>query len=364
MLDLTSEQIAAAVSGDSDAVAAVIRELTPRIYYVANEAATVNGHRDAHIADDYASEAVIAVLRALPAFRGDTAGELSKRVDPAIWQAISTARQRERTGGVVYDVNDDNRSVYERALGKCGGDADAAERLCQDVEVYGARHALSPDRAARARAEAEHDALSIDSDRSRELSLLEATDERLAGMSAATDRHRTRVALDELSERSPSQALVLRHAVGVGGVESFGIEYKRTVKREGWQIKDAAGLAEYIGASHKSIGAWWSRGCKAFAKIFVDRFGSRDDARDTSGVTPKGRALVEAVNNSPESVWVRAHGPHVEFVHLNDEGHRVSTWTTRTRAISLGLLEPTAYTGTVPVSRRHRALKALRADVR
>lgn len=337
MLAITAEQIADAVAGDINAAGEIVKELTPRIYWVARDAATVNGHLDEHMAEDFASEAKVAVLLCLRKFTGCTVGALSKFADRHISDAIAQARRSESVKGVVYDVSDHARRTFERAVSAACGDLEAAEALAQSAAHFG-KNALSAEMAHRARLAA-FPVQSLDAPQGDGLTLSET----LAGQEAKPSR-RPRTQYEEraheiLASLSPLCADILRHAAGIDGAQEFGMIYKRRANGEGnWTIKDAEGMAEELGTTVASVRSNWNAAKQSFSKKWLSAYGPRPDGRPSRTLTAKGAALVAAIEENDQHVFVKHHGRYVEFKHINAELDVVCTWTAKSRAVELGLL--------------------------
>lgn len=344
MLNLTSAQIASAKSGDMDAASEILAELKPRIAYVARDAATVAGHLDHSLVNDYVSEANLAVLLALPKFQGETVGELSRYVDLYIKEAVDISRRDEVERGLVYDLPNHTRHTYERALAKAGGDADKAEQLAQSSDEFGPR-ALAASTASLARAASQRvEYLDAPAGRGEGSSVTLAdtlTEDNAAVVRPhrTVDQNRTHQILEEMRAASPRQAEVLEYAAGLNGkTVASGMEHKRTKQGDRWTLRDATGVAEVLGASVQTVRTSWNNAKKGFAARWVSAYGVRSDSRERQPITEKGVALMAAIEVNDTHVFVKSHGRHVEFKHINDEFDVVCTWTTRSRAVELGIL--------------------------
>lgn len=341
MLNLTSAQIAAAKAGDPVATESVLSELAPRIAYVARDAATVNGHLDSSLVDDYMQDASVAAWEALSKFEGSTVGQLSKYLDRYIGEAVADARRAEVTKGVNYDVSGFARHTYERALSKAGGDANMAEELAQSKEEFGS-NALSAENARKAR-EANTRIEYLDAPAGEDggtlMDNLVNTPAPSSMSEYATDRQRTHSVLEELRAKSPGYVSVMEHAAGLNGKRAFGMEHRRNGKGSRWVLRDAEGVAEELGCSVPSARNNWKRGITAFDKRWSELYGARSDSRERQPITEKGVALISAVKADDTHVFVKGHGRYVEFKHINENFNVVCTWTTRSRAVEVGLLD-------------------------
>ncbi|MFC4494031.1 hypothetical protein ACFPA8_07785 [Streptomyces ovatisporus] len=342
MLNITEAQIADAVAGDIEAAGEIVKELTPRIYYVARDAASVNGHLDESQADDYASEAKVAVLLCFSKFTGSTAGAFSKFADKHISDAIAQARRVEANKGVVYDLSDGVIRTWERAVRQAGGDVFAAEELSQSEDLFGSNR-LSAETAWRARIAAQP-VVSLDAPQESGRTLSEELSdsaERNTPKPRTQDQQRVHDLLNNM--RSQQRADVLRRAAGIDGNRNFGTEYRRRRNRKGedtstWVLKDPAAIAEDMGTTAQVVKSAWNEGKKTFANQWVAAYGVRKDERKSRELTAKGVALLAAIEENDQHVFVKHHGCYVEFKHINEELDIVCTWTSKSRAVELGLL--------------------------
>lgn len=139
MIDITPEQIAAAVSGDGYAAESVIRAMDERIIQLARRI-------DADRAEDLAQEGRLSLWLAIPRFEGDSPAQFFKYADSTLSRDMTKARRGDQREGVSRE----NAWLFEKALRMSGGDPMAAERLCSDSEVMGRRR-MSPEMAETAR---------------------------------------------------------------------------------------------------------------------------------------------------------------------------------------------------------------------
>lgn len=348
MIDLSAEQIAAAVRNDRIAVQGVLSALAPTIEHHARDAATVNGCTDSTLVSDYAQEANIAVMLSLPGFEGSATGALVKYLTHYIVDAISKARRVEAAKGGTYDISDQSMRTFERALTKANGDSEKAVELAQSPEVFGHR-ALSPDTAHRASV-ARMPIASLDETDENGGSVVESLIIDKPKTSMTPQRRETiRRVRETVKGLSAKQADVVRLAVGMGNSYQYGVSLKRTRKGTSYMLDDASGMAAELGTTRSNVSTTWRQAQDAFEKSWTKSYGpfvhaSAIQFHGTAGRLSEEEATVVAdVEANEEGVRLnfdfRANS--VEVIVVNDEGDAVTTWLSIPRAISLGIITGT-----------------------
>lgn len=98
--DLTMDVVYAAQAGDAVASRVVRDEFEGLIYSVARKAATTRDRVNESAVDDYRQDGWLALLEAVPRFRGEHVGQFVSFIESSIKGQVSDAHSREHRSGV------------------------------------------------------------------------------------------------------------------------------------------------------------------------------------------------------------------------------------------------------------------------
>ena len=145
MIDITTEQIAAAKANDMDAVRAVFLATDERIQQIANRAATSGGRTDHQLAEDLAQDGREALWKALDRFDGASPAEFFTFLNTTVSGALADRRKAETQQGVSVAV----AKRFAKSLA-VDGDHHAAEQRCIGAPLDSGMR-MSPEMARAAR---------------------------------------------------------------------------------------------------------------------------------------------------------------------------------------------------------------------
>ncbi|MCX4687317.1 sigma-70 family RNA polymerase sigma factor [Kitasatospora purpeofusca] len=280
--------VAAAQTGDSRAIEAVLAELEGAVIYYAHKRAerTANGHA---FREDMQQEARIAILEALRDYSPKAGVKFTTYAIQRLKGAVSDEAFAQSVPGVPVAA----AKTFTAAIRECGGDQDAAEALVQNLPDANRR--LSRDLARAVRfslapsvsfdsmepddADTTYatkflgDRMKSPQDRWAETQGKASEGLRLERDDARDDRQARKALVEKvlLPKLSPTQRKVINHVYGTEGAAWLvKIDTKRIGMRGADVTPDYDAIAESVGSNRKSVNVLKSQGLAKLRKAFGD----------------------------------------------------------------------------------------------